>query len=105
MGTNYDVLSSIPVANVAYIKVFRPGFVGGAGSGTGGAIVIYTKIGKDGDITSALKRLNNHTVNGYTVVREFYSPDYDTLTTDDKKDLRTTLYWNQLLPHLPDKTK
>jgi hypothetical protein len=94
MATNYDVLSSIAVANVAYIKVFRPGFVGGVGSGTGGAIVIYTKSGSDGQPVSYLKGLNNNQVNGYTIVREFYSPDYDTLSSDDKKDLRTTLYWN-----------
>ncbi len=105
MGTNYDVLSSIPVSNVAYIKVFRPGFVGGAGSGTGGAIVIYTKIGKEGEPVSYLKGLNNHTVTGYSVVREFYSPDYDTLATDDKKDLRTTLYWNPTVTTAPGQNK
>ncbi|HEU5052752.1 MAG TPA: hypothetical protein VFT78_06550 [Hanamia sp.] len=105
MGTTYGVLSSISVSNVAYIKVFRPGFVGAAGSGTGGAIVIYTKIGKDGDPVSYLKGLNNHSVMGYSVVREFYSPDYDTLTTDDKKDLRTTLYWNPTITIVPGQKK
>ena len=105
MGTTYDVLSSIPVANVAYIKVFRPGFVGAPGGGTGGAIVIYTKMGKDGEPISYLKGLDNHTVNGYTVVKEFYSPDYDTLTTTDKKDLRTTLYWNPTINTVPGQNK
>jgi len=105
MGTNYDVLSSIAVSNVAYIKVFRPGFVGGAGSGTGGAIVIYTKQGQDGQLMSYLKGLDNHHVAGYTVVREFYSPDYDTLTTNDKKDLRTTLYWNPTVTAAPGQKK
>ncbi len=105
LGTSYGVLSSISVANVAYIKVFRPGFVGGAGSGTGGAIVIYTKIGKDGEPVSYLKGLNNHTVNGYTVVREFYSPDYDTLAINNKKDIRTTLYWNPAVTTSPQQNK
>jgi hypothetical protein len=105
MATNYDVLSSIAVANVAYIKVFRPGFVGGAGSGTGGAIVIYTKSGSDGQPVSYLKGMNNDQVNGYTVVREFYSPDYDTLSSDDKKDLRTTLYWNPTVSTMPGQNK
>jgi hypothetical protein len=93
MATTYDMISSIPVANVAYIKVFRPGFVGGAGSGTGGAIVIYTKLGGDGKPLSG-KGLDNNLVSGYTVVREFYSPDYDAIVESDKKDLRSTLYWN-----------
>lgn len=105
MQTTYDLISSIPVANVAYIKVFRPGFVGGAGSGTGGAIVIYTKSGSDGQPVSYLKGMNNDMVNGYTVVREFYSPDYDTLSSDDKKDLRTTLYWNPTVSTSPGQNK
>ncbi|HSN09173.1 MAG TPA: hypothetical protein VLS85_09045, partial [Hanamia sp.] len=105
MATSYDMISNIPVANVAYIKVFRPGFVGAPGSGTGGAIVIYTKIGKDGEPISNLKGLDNNHVNGYTVVREFYSPDYDSSTTDDKKDLRTTLYWNPTVTTSPGQNK
>ncbi|MEO8823168.1 MAG: hypothetical protein ABI366_06295 [Ginsengibacter sp.] len=105
MQTTYDVVSSLAVANVAYIKVFRPGFVGGAGSGTGGAIVIYTKSGSDGQPISYIKGLNNDQVNGYTVVRQFYSPDYDTLSTDDKKDLRTTLYWNPTVITTPEQKK
>ncbi|MDE3182985.1 MAG: hypothetical protein KGM16_06155 [Bacteroidota bacterium] len=105
MATSYDMISNIPVANVAYIKVFRPGVVGAPGSGTGGAIVIYTKIGKDGEPISNLKGLDNNHVNGYTVVREFYSPDYDTLATDDKKDLRTTLYWNPTITTSPGQNK
>lgn len=105
MATTYDMISSIPVTNVAYIKVFRPGFVGGAGSGTGGAIVIYTRMGADGQ-PSTTKGLDNSVVTGYTVIREFYSPDYDSTKTDnDKKDLRTTMYWNPSVITTPDQNK
>jgi hypothetical protein len=32
---------------------------------------------------------------GYTPVKEFYSPDYATIiNTNTQPDLRTTLYWN-----------
>lgn len=99
--TNYSMLSSIPVANVAFIKVFRPGFVGGAGSGTGGAIVIYTKLGSDGEPLLS-KGLDNSTVTGYTIIREFYSPNYDSENDTDKPDLRSTLYWNPSLITAPD---
>lgn len=105
MGTNYNVLSFISVSNVAYIKVFRPGYIVAPGAGTGGAIVIYTKMGKDGQPISYLKGLDNHHVTGYTVVREFYSPNYDSLTIDDKKDLRTTLYWNPTVTAAPGQKK
>ncbi|MEO8854836.1 MAG: hypothetical protein ABI359_13720 [Ginsengibacter sp.] len=94
MPTTYDMLSSIPVSNVAFIKVFRPGFVGGGGTGTGGAIVIYTRLGADGQPLNGGKKLNDNMVTGYTAIREFYSPDYDSTDQNDKKDLRTTLYWN-----------
>lgn len=102
MPTSYSMISTIPVANVAYIKVFRPGFIGGVGSGTGGAIVIYTRLGGE-DKTNVSEGLNNSLVSGYSVVREFYTPDYDNIkVTDDKKDLRTTLYWNPSVTTTPD---
>lgn len=103
MATSYDMISSIPVANVAFIKVFRPGFVGGVGSGTGGAIVIYTRMGGDGQ-TVKEKGLNNNLVTGYTATREFYSPDYEKMNTDDSKgDFRSTLYWNPSIITTPDR--
>ena len=102
MGTSYDMISSIPVANVAYIKVFKPGFVGGVGSGDGGAIVIYTRMGGDGQ-TVTEKGLDNDLVIGYTPTREFYSPDYTKINTDENKiDYRTTLYWNPSIITTPD---
>jgi hypothetical protein len=104
MPTTYDMLSSVPVANVAFIKVFRPGFVGGAGSGTGGAIVIYTRFGADEQPMNS-KGLDNSLVTGYTAIREFYSPDYDSTDEGNKKDLRTTLYWNPSLVTTPGQTK
>lgn len=104
MATTYDMISSLPVANVAYIKVFRPGFVGGAGSGTGGAIVIYTRMGDD-DQPIGAKGLDNSVVTGYTAIREFYSPDYDSSSDNDKKDLRTTMYWNPSVITTPDQNK
>jgi hypothetical protein len=94
MESSADMLQSIPVSDVAYIKVFRPPFMGAFGGGAGGAVAIYTRRG--GDVKSEPgKGLSNNIVSGYTAIRQFYSPDYDTISADnDKKDLRTTLYWN-----------
>ena len=101
MGTTYNMISTIPVANVAYIKVFRPGFIGGVGSGTGGAIVIYTRMGGDGQ-TVKEKGLDNDLVTGYSPIREFYSPDYEKINTNENKsDFRTTLYWNPSIVTTP----
>ena len=94
MPTDADMISNIPVSDVAYIKVMRPPFMGGSGGGSNGAIAIYTRRG--GDIKSAPgKGLANNTVSGYTAIRQFYSPNFATISEEnEKQDLRTTLYWN-----------
>ena len=87
------MISSINVSDVAYIKVLRPPFMGSS-NGANGAIAIYTRRGNDVKQEPG-KGLSNNTVRGYTSMREFYSPNYGTFNTDDdKKDVRTTLYWN-----------
>jgi hypothetical protein len=94
MNADPDMLSSIPISDVAYIKVLRPPFMGGTGGGASGAIAIYTRRGDDAKSEPG-KGLSSNTVTGYSELREFYSPNYATFTTDnDKRDLRTTLYWN-----------
>jgi hypothetical protein len=88
-----DMVSSIPVTDVAYIKVFRPPFLGGFNS-AGGAIAIYTRRGNDVKTTDG-KGLANSMVTGYTEIRQFYSPNYSTFKQEnEKRDIRTTLYWN-----------
>jgi hypothetical protein len=95
MQTDLDMISNIPVSDVAYVKVFRPPFMGGFG-GSNGAIVIYTRRG--GDQTSSGKGLSSNTVAGYSPIKQFYSPNYDSFDPqNDQLDIRTTLYWNPLL--------
>ncbi len=86
-------VSSINPNDVAYIKVFRPPFMGGF-NGANGAIAIYTR--KGGDMKSEPgKGLANNKVFGYTAIREFYAPNYASFTQrNEDRDLRTTLYWN-----------
>ena len=89
-----DMISSLSITDVAYVKVLRPPFFGGTGGGASGAIAIYTRKGNDRAMQPG-KGLSNNTVRGYTSMREFYSPNYGTINeNDDKKDIRTTLYWN-----------
>ena len=86
------MLNSVPVNDIAYIKVFRPPFMGGSG-GSGGAIAIYTKRGDDTRTSSG--GLTSNKVIGYTQIREFYSPNYDRVDSRNQDaDVRTTLYWN-----------
>ncbi|MCU0320845.1 MAG: hypothetical protein MUE72_00430 [Chitinophagaceae bacterium] len=89
-----SVLRDIQVADIAYVKVIRPPFIGASGGGAGGAIAVYTRRGADTRSVSG-KGLENKKLAGYTFIKEFYAPNYE-FNPDLKydKDVRTTLYWN-----------
>lgn len=89
-------IATVPVTDIALVKVFRPPFMGGFGGGNG-AIAVYTKRG--GDVDDALVRgFTKTTVQGYTWTREFYSPDYSVKKeVNELADKRVTLYWNPYL--------
>lgn len=94
MPTDVDMINSVNVRDVAYIKVMRPPFMGATGGGAGGAIAIYTRRGGDTRVEPG-KGLSNNRVEGYTPIRVFYSPNYSSFTPkNDERDVRTTLYWN-----------
>jgi len=98
--TDVTQLQSITMSDVAMIKVFRPPFFGATGGGTGGAIAVYTK--KGGSVNSSVTGLDNTKIAGYSLIKQFYSPDYETTNDPTEGDYRTTLYWNPYL--LMDKT-
>lgn len=96
LRTDIDMIDNVPVADIAYVKVFRPPFVGGFGGGGSGAIAIYTR--KGSDATGTRGGLSSNKVTGYTPIRQFYSPNYDSFDPrNEQADIRTTLYWNPLL--------
>jgi hypothetical protein len=102
--TDPEMISSVAVTDVAYIKVFRPPFMGGFNGGNG-AIAIYTRRGGDTKSEPG-EGLASSLVTGYTEIRQFYSPNYSTFKAEnEKKDLRTTLYWNPLIMTAPGKSK
>ncbi|WP_121356586.1 hypothetical protein [Flavisolibacter nicotianae] len=94
MQTDISMIASMPVNDIAYIKVFRPGesIVSGGG---GGVIAIYTRKGGDVQPSTTAKGLNAVQLMGYSPVKEFYSPDYAMPgERDAADDARITLYWN-----------
>ena len=96
MNTQISMLQSTPMSDVAMIKVFDPPFFGAMGGGAGGAVAVYTKkgTGAGGD----MQGLNKTTLQGYSAIKEFYLPNYETPgPAEDLADLRTTLYWNPFL--------
>lgn len=94
MPATTDFVANINVQDVAYIKAFRPPFMGGFNGGNG-AIAIYTRRG--GDVKQDPgKSLKGAKIEGYTAIKEFYSPKYYTMEVPpgSDRDVRTTIYWN-----------
>lgn len=89
-----DALSAmnLSMTDVAYIKVFKPPFMGSSGSGASGAIAIYT-IKPTDKSTDKIKGMNSTILTGYSYYKEFYHPDY-TYPQTKLPDTRATLYWN-----------
>jgi hypothetical protein len=94
MQVDASSVSTLSINDIAMVKVFSPGESGVIGGGAGGVIAIYTKKGADRPPDPSIKGLEMTRIPGYTVTREFYSPDYLINPETDADDIRTTLLWN-----------
>lgn len=84
------MIEGIPIAELAFIKLM-PNSVATPGGGT--ALAIYRKKGADlRAVMESPTDIVNY--NGYTVIKEFYNPDYDKQPDNSKADKRMTLNWN-----------
>lgn len=95
ISTPLDMIMQLPISDIAYVKAIRPPFFGSLGGGSGGAVAVYTKKGKNtkgGSDNS--KGMENTVLGGYSVFKEFYNPNYENPTGNFDADTRTTLYWN-----------
>ena len=94
-----SVIQTIPMSEIAMVKIFSPPFFGAMGAGAGGAIAVYLKKGSRGG--QPVKGLDFANIPGYSPAKEFYSPDYS-LSDSPDNDYRKTLYWNPFV--ITDKT-
>lgn len=88
--TDASFISAIPANQVALVKVYNS-FAGAAGNGPGGVLAIYTKKGSDYSGSTGIGSTSSY--NGYSVVKEFYAPDYKAVKDDYRPDNRITLDW------------
>lgn len=97
--SDITAILNVQVQQVEFIDVLRIGKASLYG-GIGGSpvIAIYRRLGPGGIPIGGPDPVDMITfmMNGYYPPREFYVPDYDTLSRDEavKPDFRTTLYWN-----------
>lgn len=93
-----ETVLTVPVADIAYAKGFRPPFVGSFLNGVNGTIALYTKKGNSPVYqSSGSGGMASLALEGYTKFREFTEPDYSSGKPDDKNDYRATVYWNAYL--------
>jgi hypothetical protein len=94
MPVDIGTVATMPMTDVALIKVFRPPFMGGFGGGNG-AIAIWTRRGGDNKGDPNAKGMELLKKGGYKIIKEFYSPDYAVKkAVHGLADKRLTLYWN-----------
>jgi len=89
---NIEQLRTLRADEIALVKFYEAGFVGVSSGAPGGAVAVYTK-----KVSNDIRpdKLSFVEYNGYSITKEFYSPDYN--ITEIKKegiDNRTTLYWS-----------
>ncbi|MBK7561892.1 MAG: hypothetical protein WAT34_13715 [Chitinophagaceae bacterium] len=103
--TDANVIANIPGNQVAMVKIFGS-FAGATGNGAGGVLAIYTKQGAD--ITSSNSAADIKKYTGYSLIKDFYAPDYSVnLVPPEKADHRITLDWrptisvNHINPGIP----
>ncbi len=83
------IIATIPADQIAMVKLFSS-FVGASGSGA--ALAIYTK--KEADYYKSIPSAGEIiTYNGFSVIKEFYSPDHSTPSKSEAPDHRITLHW------------
>jgi hypothetical protein len=102
--TDPSYIASIPANQIALVKVYSS-FVGATGNGAGGVLAIYTK--KGDDYAKPKGAASYGVYEGYSVMKEFYAPDYSVKKEEGNGDNRITLDWrpdvlsNYINPSIP----
>ncbi len=92
--TPLDIARTITMDRVALIKFYEAGFVGVGTSAPGGAVAVYLKKTED-DRDLVGNTPNSFLYKGYSITKDFYSPDYSMLPKENSAlDNRLTLYWD-----------
>jgi hypothetical protein len=95
-----DFMLNIPMSEIAYVKIIPPPAF--KVDSTAGAVAVYTKQGED-YYRSLPTNMRKQTIIGYSVIKTFYSPQYNTGNKNSPEpDLRATLYWDPMIVAGPE---
>jgi hypothetical protein len=87
-----ELIHRIPAGAFKSVEILKNGRV--YGNLEGGAVCFFTKYGAFSSLPNSQGEKNSRIV-GYSVIRGFYSPNYEILPSKViKDDFRNTLYWN-----------
>ncbi len=90
--SDVSMLAALPAEQVALVKMYSH-FVATPGGGIGGVLAVYTK--KAADLKLEIPSTGDVLkYKGYSVIKEFYSPDYSVDTLKNANDKRITLLWS-----------
>ncbi|HPE78162.1 MAG TPA: hypothetical protein PLC80_18855 [Draconibacterium sp.] len=90
-----DLIADIPAGKFEKVEILKNGMV--YGNPMGGAVCFFTKKGAFTRSPNSIG-MKSSTIIGYSVIRKFYSPDYETQQQSQiKDDFRNTLYWNPVV--------
>jgi hypothetical protein len=103
METTFDVLETLPVSQIAYVKAVTGIFIGSSFSSNAGAIMVYTK--KPDDYKSKTPAMKSQVLKGYDMPAAFMQPDYTRPEAMYTKDYRPTLFWDPNIISSKNNTK
>ncbi|HEV8083208.1 MAG TPA: hypothetical protein VGP55_08415 [Chitinophagaceae bacterium] len=94
-----ELVSSIDINSIAYVKAFRPPFLGSMLNGFSGVIALYSKRSYSPVYSNRNNEpgLETFLLKGYSKFKEFIQPDYANSDIKEEPDSRPTLYWDPFI--------
>lgn len=88
-----DIILTLNINEIAYVKVFKPPFLGAALGAPNGAIAVYTKQGDEANYIPKGSMLTQIPIRGFTNYQPFIGPQYSSEKQKSVIDKRKLLHW------------
>lgn len=93
VNVDIETILTLNINEIAFIKVFKPPFLGAAMGAPNGAIAIYTKLGDEANYIPKGSRLTQIPIKGFTSYLPFNGPQYKSEKQKSVIDKRKLLHW------------